>query len=342
MNEDWMGRQAALVRVCEEVEAPLIGCIAFGLIDRGTNVIQVRPTTLCPLSCIFCSTDAGPKSRSRIAEYLVSMDCLVEAFRALVEYKGPKRIEAHIDTVGEPATYPNLVELVQALSEVEGVEVVSMQTNAVLLTERMLERLCEAGLDRLNVSLQALDPDLASRMAGTPTYPLEKVLRLCEALASLETELLIAPVWLPGVNDGEIPRIIEYALRVGAGGRWPPLGIQKYEAHKRGRRPKGVRPMGWGRFYRELRALERRYGVKLVLRPEDFGTHRRPMVPVPFRVGERITVRIVAPGWRRGEALGVCGGRSVTLVGMRRFEVGARVRARVIRNKHNIILAEPV
>jgi uncharacterized Fe-S cluster-containing radical SAM superfamily enzyme len=39
---------------------PLVGHIAFGVIDRGTNIIQVRPTSLCNLNCIFCSVDAGP------------------------------------------------------------------------------------------------------------------------------------------------------------------------------------------------------------------------------------------------------------------------------------------
>ncbi|MFP3179020.1 MAG: radical SAM protein, partial [Thermocladium sp.] len=34
---------------------PLVGSLAFGIIDRGTNVIEVRPTSICSLSCIFCS-----------------------------------------------------------------------------------------------------------------------------------------------------------------------------------------------------------------------------------------------------------------------------------------------
>ena len=41
---------------------PLVGHVAFGIIDRGTNLLQIRPTSLCPLSCIFCSVDAGPRS----------------------------------------------------------------------------------------------------------------------------------------------------------------------------------------------------------------------------------------------------------------------------------------
>ena len=42
---------------------PLIGTAYFGLIDRGTNLIEIRPLTGCNLSCIFCSVDADPSSR---------------------------------------------------------------------------------------------------------------------------------------------------------------------------------------------------------------------------------------------------------------------------------------
>ena len=61
----FMGKRP-LIRVTYESGIPLIGCIAFGLIDRGTNLIQIRPFTGCPLSCIFCSVDAGPRSRNRV------------------------------------------------------------------------------------------------------------------------------------------------------------------------------------------------------------------------------------------------------------------------------------
>ncbi|RLE90567.1 MAG: radical SAM protein, partial [Thermoprotei archaeon] len=128
-----------LITIGEDI--PLIGSIAFGLIDRGTNLIQVRPSTQCPLSCIFCSTDAGPNSKWRQVEYLVPPDLLVDAFKQLAIFKGGKKLEAHIDTVGDPLTYPHLVELISLLREVPGVEVISMQTHGTLLTEKLVEDL---------------------------------------------------------------------------------------------------------------------------------------------------------------------------------------------------------
>ena len=331
-----------LIRVGTDVEIPLVGALAFGVVDRGTNVLQVRPTSLCPLSCPFCSTDAGPNSRHRAAEYIVDLDLMLDWVEQIVRFKGSKGIEAHIDTVGEPATYPRLVELVQGLSDIEGVEVISMQTNGVLLDESTLGELVDAGLDRINLSIHALEPGLAKEMAGTDSYDLEHVLSLAEAVAASEADLLIAPVWVPGVNDGEVERLIEFALRVGAGKKWPPLGIQKYLAHKRGRKPPGVKPMSWASFYRALRRLEAKYGVKLILRPEDFGMRKAPILPAPFSRGEVVKVQVLAPGWLKGEVTGEARGRAVTLVGAWGLEPGMEVLARIIKVKHTIYLAEPL
>jgi len=339
----WTPAGRPIVQV--DCSIPIVGCIAFGCIDRGTNLIQVRPTSICPLSCIFCSTNAGPKSRIRQAEYLVELDHLVEGFRELVRLKGAWGIEAHIDTVGDPLTYPKIVELVHELGQTPGVEVVSLQTHGPLLTERLVDRLSAAGLSRINLSIDALEPDLARKLAGTEWFDVERVVNIAQYIVeNTSIDLLIAPIWVPGVNDGEIPRLIEFALRVGAGRRWPPLGIQKYEVHKYGRKVRGVRVMGWGEFYSRLRGMERRYGVKLILRPEDFKIHRRPMLPIPYRRHEKVKVRVVAPGWLRGEKLAVTtrGDRAITLINADPIPVGARLKARILTNKHNIYVAEPV
>ncbi|RLI14148.1 MAG: radical SAM protein [Candidatus Hecatellales archaeon] len=326
-------------------EVPLVGCLAFGLIDRGTNLIQVRPSSLCPLSCVFCSTDAGPKSRRRQTEYLVELEYLVEAFREVAAFKG-SGLEAHIDTVGDPLTYPQIVELVEALSRTQGVKVVSMQSKGYLLSERLAEELSEAGLSRLNLSIDALNSELAVKLSGTPSYKVERILGVAEHVAqNTKTDLLIAPVWVPGLNDGEIPKIIEFALKIGAGKRWPPLGIQRYEAHKRGRRPEGVKAQSWKSFYGELRRLERRFQVKLVISREDFSIQRRAMLPIPYRVGQRLRVKIVGPGWLKGEALASTLDRlrSLTIVGLKQAPpVGTEIRVKLIGCKHNILLAEPV
>ncbi|MCX8170714.1 MAG: radical SAM protein [Candidatus Bathyarchaeota archaeon] len=336
-----------MVRVVFEFSEPipLLGCIAFGLIDRGTNLIQIRPVTTCPLSCIFCSTDAGPKSKRRRTEYIVPLDYLIGWFKRVAAFKGERNIEAHIDTVGDPLTYPMIVDLVSGLNNVKGVEVISMQTHGSTLTEKILNDLSDAGLTRINLSIDALDPDLARNLSGADWYNPSRIIDLMHHIVSnTKIDLLIAPVWIPGVNDAEIPKIIKLAKEIGAGKRFPPLGIQKYLTHKHGRKVKGIRPISWRKFYGQLKRWEDWFGIKLILSPEDFGIHRRPALSIPYRRSQIIRVKVVGPGWLRGEALAVADkfDRSVTLLNADNIPVGSKVKARILSNKDNIFVAEAI
>ncbi|MEJ5292857.1 MAG: radical SAM protein [Candidatus Methanosuratincola sp.] len=323
-------------------DVPLIGAIPFGVIDRGTNVIQVRPSTACPLNCIFCSTDAGPRSTMRGAEYIVDLDHLLEWFKSVASMKG-KGVEAHIDTVGDPLTYPRISDLVHGLSSIKGVEVVSIQTHGHLLSERLLEDLGAAGLSRINLSLDALDPDLARDLSGTGSYSPDRVMGMAEyAVKNTEIDVLVAPVWVNPINTHELDRLIAWAKGLGAGKRWPPLGIQKCERHKFGRKDRRIRYISWYAFYEHLRKLEGRHGVKLVLKPSDFGIRKTRAVRNPYRRGDRVKARIVGPGWLKGERLAVDAGgtRLITVVGGDEG-IGEKIDVRLLRVKDNILVGKP-
>jgi len=319
-------------------DLPLVGHVAFGIIDRGTNLLQVRPTSFCPLSCIFCSVDAGPCSLRRQTEFEVDKDYLVEYALHAVKEKGLEKAHIYIDAVGDPLTYRHIVDLVRAFKESGAAESIALETHGALLSRALAEKLDEAGLDRINLSVDALEPRLASMLAGTPWFDVRKVAEVAEYIASsLRMDLLVAPVWVPGVNDHEIPRIVDWALKIGAGKRWPPLGIQKYEVHKYGRKVPGVRPLTWREFYAQLRRWEEEFGVKLVLRKEDFGIRPAKRLPIPFQVGEKVTARVVYWGWLKGQWLAVARGRVLTVVGVQGDPpANLRVKVRVLRTKDNI------
>ncbi len=330
-------------RIGEGQEIPLFGALPFGVIDRGTNLLQVRPQSGCMLNCIFCSVDEGPRSKSRRTVYRVERRYPIRAVEDAVRLKGVSDVEIHIDATGEPLLYSEIARLVGELSEIEGVKVISMQTRGILLTEELIGELERAGLSRINLSIDTLSEKKAKIMAGTSSYNLNKALKAAEAISKSEIDLLIAPVWVPSINDEDMEKLITYAVSIGAGQKWPPLGIQKYEAHKKGRKVKGVRPMSWFHFYRKLREMERTYGVKLVLKRGDFGIHRtHNRVPIIFRKLQKVKAELVGPGWMRNEMLGVAKGRVITVVNCDRFEVGDKVRVRILENKDGIYLAEPI
>ena len=202
---------------------PLIGTNYFGLIDRGTNIIEVKPITSCNISCIFCSVDEGPYSR-RKADFVVEKDYLVNEFRKIVEFKGSSNIDAHINAQGEPTLYADMVELVRGIMSIKGVKRSSIDTNGTLLSRQLVDELADAGLTRINLSLNALDPEKAQKLAGYP-YNLSKVMEIAKYIPT-KTDLIIAPVWMPGYNDEELPKLAKFAEEIGAGKNCPPIGIQ--------------------------------------------------------------------------------------------------------------------
>jgi len=326
-------------RVTRASGIPLIGSLYFGIVDRGTNLLQVRPNCSCNISCPFCSVDAGPDSRTRITIYEVERGYLVQWVKQVVEFKGDG-VECHIDSPGEPLLYREIAPLVADLKAIPGVRVVTMQSNGTLLTPELIRDLETAGLDRLNLSLHALDPALAKSLAGVSWYDVEKVKDFARWVAESRIDLLIAPVYLPGKNDGEIPKLIAFARQIGAGKRWPALGIQKCERYRYGRNISGMKFQTWWQFYnRSIRSWEKESGMKLLLTPRDFGIEKREMLPPVFRKGEKVRVDIRAPGWIRGEMLGVGKNRIVSVMDCPTGE-GA-IRVEILSAKHGIYVARP-
>jgi uncharacterized Fe-S cluster-containing radical SAM superfamily enzyme len=323
-----------LVFVTKESGIPLLGHSAFGIIDRGTNLLQVRCISGCNLNCIFCSVDEGRKSKTRKTDYIVDPDYMLDELKKIIDFKG-EGVEVHIDGQGEPALYPYLEYFVGEVSKIKKVSIISMQTNGIPLNEQRISEM-EGKMTRINLSISAVTEETAKKLYGA--YPLKRVLEIAEIIANSKIDLLIAPVWVPGYNDDEIPKIIEFALEIGAGKKFPPLGIQKYIPYRFGR--KVGKGMTFREFYEKLRILEKEYGVKLVLRPEDFGIEKRPSVENPFKKGEVCYGRIVAEGRMYGEKLCVAKNRSVAVISDKK--IGDIVKFEVVRNEDGIIVGREI
>ncbi|GAB6946143.1 radical SAM protein [Vulcanisaeta sp. JCM 16161] len=330
-------------------DTPQIGALAFGVVDRGTNIIEVRPTTLCPLSCIYCSVNAGPRSTNRWAEFIDDPEALLMALEEVVRFKGMKDIEVHIDGMGEPGVYPYLVNLIRGIKAIDGVSTVSMQTRLYMFTKEELKELAQAGLDRINLSIDTLNPELARKISGAPWYDVDHVKELVVQALELGINVIASPVWLPGINDNDMVEIVKWAKEVGLGrGELPPVLIQKYIPHKRGRKVR-VRVMTWQEFWDRIKKLEGELGVKLTATNEELNIHRAPKLPKPYNTNEEVRVKIIGRGIIRGEFLGVIlplrntaiYDRVITVIADPRMEsilVGNQVRVKIIENDDNIYI----
>lgn len=331
------GRVARIVRVRSPL--PLIGHIAFGIIDRGTNLIQVRPYSACHLSCIFCSVDAGPNTRSRVAEFIVDIDYMIEWIHYVIAHKRSRKIHVLIDGVGEPLLHPNIVDLVHGLREIERIGEIAVETHGAVLSESLIRRLRDAGLTRINISIDSLNPSRASMLANTSWYDVRRVAEMALYANSIGLDIMITPVWIPGVNDGDMEEIVVWASRNIRNRSSPILGIQKYVVHKRGRKIPGVREPSWDEFYRYLEELERRTGVRLRISIEDFGVKPDNSVPKPIIAGEKVIAKTYSIGWLRGEVIGYAKGRVITIVGIEDLVEGQELMVRITHDKDNIYLA---
>lgn len=313
---------------------PLIGTNYFGLVDRGTNIIEVKPITSCNLSCIFCSVDEGPHSRKKV-DFVVEKDYLVQEFRKIVEFKESNNIDAHINAQGEPTLYADMVELVRDIMSINGVKRSSIDTNGTLLSKQIVDELADAGLTRINLSLHALEPEKAQKLAGSP-YNLSKVIDIARYI-STKMDLIIAPVWVPGFNDEELPKLAKFAEEIGAGRKCPPIGVQNLLNYRFGRNPVESAPLE--EFYRKMRELEQKHNIKLIFDKDDFEVEDLPELPKPFRKGQVVEAEIALPGRIGNEKLAVAKNRLISIPNCHE-EVGSKVRLRIKRTKHNIFLGE--
>src|SRR3989344_6226040 len=126
---------------------PLMGTNYFGIIDRGTNLIEIKPITSCNLGCIFCSVDEGPRSRRKV-DFVIEKDYMMQELRKLIEFKKNDSIDAHINSQGEPLLYADIVPLVADIAKIKAVKMISIDTNGVLLNRQLVDRLADAGLTR--------------------------------------------------------------------------------------------------------------------------------------------------------------------------------------------------
>lgn len=310
-------------------QIPLIGTNYFGLIDRGTNLIEIKPITSCNLRCNYCSVDEGPNSRRKI-DFVVEKDYIIQEFKKIVEFKKINNIDAHINSQGEPLLYADIISLVKDISKINQVKVISIDTNGTLLTFDLIDKLADAGLTRINLSLNSLNQQIANQMAGT-YYNLKKVLQIAEYIPK-KMDLLIAPVWLPGYNDNELVNLAKFAEEIGAGKNCPPIGIQNFLPYKHGRNP--VKPVSLDFFYETLTELEKQHNVKLIYNKHDFNITPAGTLPKPFNKGEIIKAEIKFPGRLKNEMLAVSKDRMISVYDC--FKDSGFVKIKILRTKHNI------
>ncbi|MSR74443.1 MAG: GTP 3',8-cyclase MoaA [Planctomycetes bacterium] len=178
------------------------------LLGRPLGSLRLSVTDRCNLRCSYCMPAESYAWLPR--EDLLSFEELRRLSGAFVAL-GADRIRL---TGGEPLLRRDLPELVRLLRALPGLKDLALTTNGLLLAD-LARPLAEAGLSRLTVSLDTLQP--ARFLAISKRDEHAQVLRGIEAAAHAGfASLKLDTVIMRGTNDDEIPALLEFARSRGA------------------------------------------------------------------------------------------------------------------------------
>ena len=170
---------------------------------RSIDYVRLSVTDRCDLRCFYC-LPKGFKDFEEPEDWL-TFDEIERVVRAFGEL-GTRRVRI---TGGEPLVRKNLPELTQRLSQLPGIEDLSLSTNAVKLA-RHANALHSGGIRRLNISLDTLDPKKFQEITGGK---LQKVLDgLSAAKEAGFSPIKINMVVMKDVNEHEVESMVDFCI----------------------------------------------------------------------------------------------------------------------------------
>ena len=172
---------------------------------REIRYLRLSVTELCNLRCRYCMPEDGVCKKRH--EDILTEDEMILAVEAATSL-GINKIRI---TGGEPLVKKNILSICRRISAVDGIEELCLTTNGTLLAP-MAQELRDAGVQRVNISLDTLDP-----------VKYEKITRrgdLSEAIKGLEAALAVGfrkikvnSVLIGGFNEDEIQALASLTLR---------------------------------------------------------------------------------------------------------------------------------
>ncbi|XP_044761167.1 molybdenum cofactor biosynthesis protein 1 isoform X2 [Coccinella septempunctata] len=163
---------------------------------RHHTYLRISLTEKCNLRCQYCMPEEGVNLTEK--SKLLTADEVIYLAKLFVD-QGVQKIRL---TGGEPTTRKDLVDIIYNLKQIKGLESVSLTTNGVVLTKKLVE-LQKAGLDGLNISLDTLDGKKYENI--TRRKGMERVLMGIDLALQLGYDpVKINCVVMRGFNDDEV------------------------------------------------------------------------------------------------------------------------------------------
>ena len=171
---------------------------------RAITYLRISLTDRCNLRCVYCMPKEGMQWQARADQ--LSAEEIARVVETAAQ-GGVKRVRL---TGGEPLVHPKIVEIVRRIASIKGIEEVSLTTNAMLL-ERLAQPLADAGLTRVNISLDSLDADKFKRITRGGDLT-----RVWKGIAAVErahlSPIKLNTVIVRGLNADELPALARLTM----------------------------------------------------------------------------------------------------------------------------------
>ena len=182
--------------------------------------LRVSVTDKCNLKCFYCRPD---NSEFVPHDEILRYEEITKIVKAMTKY-GLRKVRI---TGGEPLVRPNLDELIRMIREIPEIHDISLTTNAITLAKHA-ESLRKAGLDRLNISIDSLKPDLFYQITKGR---LEDVLEGIKVSKELGFDpIKVNAVIVKGLNENEALDFVEFGKEYGVEVRFiemMPIGAEQ-------------------------------------------------------------------------------------------------------------------
>lgn len=234
---------------------------------RTHNNLRISVTDRCNIRCFYCMPEGPVQYMPR--QHLLTYEEITELVKIFVSL-GIDRVRL---TGGEPLVRQDLPVLIKSLKAIDGLVDIGLTTNGILLADQA-EALKEAGLSRINISLDALDE--ASFREFARRDGLEAVLRGIEAAQRVGLDpIKINAVAVRGLTEKQIIPFGEFALKTGIDVRF--IEYMPLDAENQWEREKVL-------FASEIRqALIEHFGP---LAAESTGSREAPATDYTFANGQ--------------------------------------------------------
>ncbi|WLR59429.1 GTP 3',8-cyclase MoaA [Guptibacillus hwajinpoensis] len=180
--------------------------LLYDQLKRPLRDLRISVTDRCNFRCRYCMPEEtfGPDYEFLPKTSLLQFEEITRLARLFVEM-GVEKIRL---TGGEPLLRRDLDVLIRMLSQIKGLDDIALTTNASLLKKSAL-KLKQAGLTRVNVSLDAIHDETFGKMNGRGTK-IKPVLEGIQAAADAGLQVKINMVVQKGINDHEIVPMASY------------------------------------------------------------------------------------------------------------------------------------